>query len=455
MIYKSETGDFTATIGGDSMMTRRLDVYDEPEFLALANLFRKADVGFVNLESTVRHWDEGTPGVTQGTYSTMAPALLNDFKWFGINLVSCANNHAFDYGEGGVMATIRHLDEAGLSHAGTGANLSFARAPGYVDTPHGRVGLVAATATFRPWNAAGGQRPDLQGRPGINPLGFKNSYTVDSKNFDELLRLSDELGFSQERERRKKHFYSDKELGVETDDEVEIFDARIQRGKKFGSSSSVEQADLEDNLKWIREARRQADWVIFSLHNHEFSSKGTKTATTKSELEDPADFIKAASRAAIDAGADIVVGHGAHFPLGIEIYKGRPIFYGMGNFIFQNDTVPYFPEPAYSRFDLGPDATPSDFIDARTNNGKKGHPADPAFWENFAAQCVFSKGKLSEIRIHPVNQGYGLPRSQRGRPVLASGKVAKSVLDRVTRVCKQYGTKVEVKNGIGVIRVGK
>ena len=51
---------------------------------------------------------------------TTEPKLLEDLKWLGINMVSCANNHAFDYGEGGVLANIRHLDEAGIVHAGTG-----------------------------------------------------------------------------------------------------------------------------------------------------------------------------------------------------------------------------------------------------------------------------------------------------------------------------------------------
>ena len=108
----------------------------------------------VFLEGPVRHWHEGTPGITRGTFMTTPPDLIDDLKWLGVNLVSCANNHAFDYGEGGVMATVRHLENANLSHAGSGANLAQARAPGYLDTAHGRIGLVSAAATFRPWNIA-------------------------------------------------------------------------------------------------------------------------------------------------------------------------------------------------------------------------------------------------------------------------------------------------------------
>ena len=38
--------------------------------------------------------------------------------------------------------------------------------------------------------------------------------------------------------------------------------------------------------------------------------------------------------AAIDAGADIVIGHGPHYSLAVEVYRGKPIFYGLGSFSF-------------------------------------------------------------------------------------------------------------------------
>ncbi len=172
MAYQSEQGNFTIALAGDTMLTRKLTPFTEERFLRLREILRGADARFANLEGTVHTWDEGTPGITQGTFMTTDPKLLEDLQWLGINLVSCANNHAFDYGEDGVLANLKHLDVAGMVHAGTGKNLAEARAPGYLDTPNGRVALVATTATFRPWNQAGEQRPDLRGRPGINPLGL-------------------------------------------------------------------------------------------------------------------------------------------------------------------------------------------------------------------------------------------------------------------------------------------
>jgi poly-gamma-glutamate synthesis protein (capsule biosynthesis protein) len=453
MLYESEKGEFTLALAGDTMLTRKLTPFKEERFLALRKILTGCDAAFANLEGTVHTWEEGTPGITQGTFMTTEPSLLEDLKWLGINLVSCANNHAFDYGEDGVLANLKHLRKAGIAHAGTGKNLTAARAPGYLDTPNGRVGLIAATAAFRPWNQAGEQRPDLRGRPGINPLGFQTTYGVDGAAFAQLQRISRELGFEKSTERARKHFYSDKEIPDAQSAELSLLGARYVGGEGFSIATQVNERDLQDNLRWIHEARRQADWLIVSGHCHEFGGPSLLTASTRAELEETADFMNKFAHQAIDEGADVFVGHGSHFPMGVEIYKGKPIFYSVGNFVFQNETVGFFPADAYERFDLDLRATPSDFLDARTNGGKKGHPSDPAYWENMFAVCKFTKNKLQEIHIHPIDQGFGRPRPQRGRPLLAEGEVAQRVIDRVARLSRRYNTKVSNRNGIGVIEL--
>ncbi len=451
MTYASEAGRFSIALGGDCMLTRPITMFDEPAFLAVAKTFRDCDAGFVNLETVVRRWDEGTPGITRGTYMTTAPELLEDLKWFGVNMVCCANNHAYDYGEGGLLATMAHLDAAGIVRAGTGHNIAEARMPGYLETKAGRVALVATTATYRPWNRASAQRPDMRGRPGINPFPFANTYTVDTATFDALKRMSRELGFDQARARNRGHFYSDAEAGTEREEELELFGERIVRGNGFNQSSAGSKPDIEDNLRWIREARRQSDWVVASFHSHEFGHNSTLNAKTRGELSEPADFAPAFAHAAIDAGADVFVGHGSHTALGIEVYKGKPIFYSVGTLIMQNETLPAFPSEAYARFGLGNEAAPGDFIDTRTGNGTKGHVAHAEFWENISATCHFDGGKLTEIRIFPLDQGFGRTRAQRGRPVLAEGTLAAKIIERVNKLSQPFGVTVKNRDGIGII----
>jgi poly-gamma-glutamate capsule biosynthesis protein CapA/YwtB (metallophosphatase superfamily) len=449
--YASTTGNFRIALGGDCMPTRRLSVYDEPEYAALVSEFRDADAGFVNLETVVRHEDEGTPGIGKGTPMTTPPALLADLQWFGINLVGCANNHAYDHGEGGLLATIKHLEAAGLVHAGSGKNLAYARMPGYVDTRAGRVGLVALSATFSPWTAAGAQRGDAQGRPGINPLGSRTSFRVDGTAFEALQRTSRELGFDKQRARNRTHFYSASEAPPERAEELALFGQHFIKGDDFAGTSVASAEDVAGNLRAISEARRMADWVVVSVHSHEFAQRSVAQAENRVALSEPADFIPEFARAAIDAGADVVVGHGSHTPLGIEIYKGRPIFYSLGNFVFENETVQTFPADAYTRFGLGQDATPADFLDERSANGKKGHVAQAGFWESVAVTCQFSDHRLTRIRLLPLDLGHGKSRSERGRPILAGPEMAARVLDRVDRLSQPYGVRVRTEGTTGFI----
>jgi poly-gamma-glutamate capsule biosynthesis protein CapA/YwtB (metallophosphatase superfamily) len=94
--------------------------------------------------------------------------------------------------------------------------------------------------------------------------------------------------------------------------------------------------DTRRILQSIGEARRKADLVIVYEHNHIFA-KPFQTIMLE-ELPErlvPPEWLKKWTHAEIDAGADIVVMHGAPLLHGVEIYRGHPIFFDLGNFIFQ------------------------------------------------------------------------------------------------------------------------
>jgi hypothetical protein len=92
MLYQAEQGRISLALCGDIMPSRRLAVFREPEFLALRDLLRGADGCFANLESMVLRYGEGTPAIRTGTHMVTEPELLDDLKWFGFNLLSCANS---------------------------------------------------------------------------------------------------------------------------------------------------------------------------------------------------------------------------------------------------------------------------------------------------------------------------------------------------------------------------
>ena len=440
MIYDSETRDFSLVASGDAMITRQLSVFYEDRFKALAELFRRADVGYTNLEMLMHEY-EHSPGVAGGTFTASDPRNLEELKWAGIKLVSCANNHNYDYGEGGVLTNLRHLRESGIAHAGTGRNLSEARAPGYIDTARGRVALISVSSTFAEAGRALDQRPDISGRPGLNPLRFTTTHTIDRSAFDELHRISLDLGLEAKKAADSKFRFAGA-VPEDTDTKFSFLGNQFTLGEDFKISTSPNRRDMEGNLKWIREARRMADWVLVSFHCHE--SGATK--------EDPPDFLKTFARACIDEGADAFIGHGPHLIRGVEIHDGRPIFYSMGNFIFQNDTVRWQPSYNYDLFDLDYSATPADFYEARSDRDSRGFPADSVYWESVVAQCEYRHGKLEQVTLHPIDLGFRRPRSQRGRPVLAGEELAGKILERMDRLSGPFGTNVEIVDGVGVIR---
>jgi len=452
-LYDAERRTLSMALVGDAMIARALSPHQEPAFLALAEVLQSSDVTFANLETTVREAQEGWSNFTQGTPMSTAPELLEELRWMGVDVVSLANNHTTDYGPTGLVACMEHLRAHRMPYAGAGRTLMEARKPVYVDTAKGRVALVAATAFFRPWNRAADSRPDSPGRPGISPLGFSTSYTVDEASLEALRRASDMLGMSQERVRHRSMFYSASEAPADDANSVMFLGSKFQRGAQAGTTTRANKDDAQDILRWIAEARSQADWVIFSFHNHEFGSDGRLTAPTEVELGEPARFALEFGRQAVEAGADVVVGHGPHLVMGAEIHQGRPIFHSLGNFIFQNEAIGAFPAEAYARFGLGPTATPSEFLDARTGKDTRGFPASPEFWQGCAATCEFEAGRLARVRLLPLDLGHGRPRAQRGRPVLAQAEVADAILGRIERLSQPYGTRFAREGDTLVMRL--
>ena len=453
MIYQSERGDIRLLLTGDTMLSRRLTPFNEPDYLALVELVRGADCAFANFETTVRERHEGAPQFQLGTPMTTPPALLDDMRWMGFDIYSGANNHATDYGVEGVLAMQAHFRRRNLPLAGIGANLAEARAPAYVDVAAGRVALIAANAFFVPGTQAGEQRADSPGRPGINPIHFTTTYTVDQESLQTLRRLGDKLGLAQEKARYRAHFFAASEAPKDEDSKLNFLGGNFRLGDGFGVSTTASPADTAGILRAIREARRQADWVIFSFHFHEFGAGGRLTAQNLTDLEEPAEFVVELSRAAIDAGADVVAGHGPHLTLGLELYKGRPIFYSLGNFALQNDTIEVVPAESYGRFGLGHEATPADFLDIRSGNGTRGFPASREYWESVVATCDFSAGKLAAVTLHPIDLAFGRPRAQRGRPLLAHGEVAARALQRVRDLSRRYGADIRIDGERATVRL--
>lgn len=460
-MYESSTGEASIILTGDSLITRRMDIFGETSFLALTELLRGSDAAITNVEMMFHDYEASPTLAPGGAYMRADPAMLDQLRWLGITMFATANNHIYDYGEAGVLIHLDHLNASGVPHAGIGRTLGEAREPAYLDTRHGRVALLSLTSSGTPAMIAGHQWRDGRGRPGANMLRYTSTYTVDRDLFDGLRRLRDHFGLDQAI-RKPGRLFRDHSWGqaLQPDTKTEFYlgdlqstwqyplpdGCRIKLGSSLGRTLIPFDEDLEEILQRVRDARRMADYVVVSMHNHESGDT----------LDDPSDMAIAIAHAVIDAGADIFHGHGPHRDRGIEIYRGRPIFYSLGHFVFQNDTILRQGHENFSRSGLDRwQSTPADFYDARSGRERDGemlgHAEHAAGWQDIVATVRFEGDRATRVELHPIELGHGLPRSQRGRPMLARPAAAQEIIERFQKLSRRFGTTITPTDGIGMI----
>jgi poly-gamma-glutamate capsule biosynthesis protein CapA/YwtB (metallophosphatase superfamily) len=416
---------FTLALTGDSIIMQRLSVFKEPEFTRLFDLIRGADAAFTNLETLFHDYEMPPAHESGGTWMRTDPPILKELVWAGFDLVSRANNHAGDFGTLGAQMTSRYVRDAGLVEAGVGNSLAEAREARFLETPRGRVALISAASTFTPHSRAGNTRGDMPARPGLSPLRFDTTYIVTPERLADLRRVASELSGNP----------------PGTGDTLNFGGRRYVAGAKPGTRTVPNKQDVEEIARVVKSAAALADIVIVSLHCHESGA----------DRSQPADFIPIFAKAVIDAGADVFVGHGPHVLRGIEIYKGKPIFYSLSNFIFQNETVLRMPDDGYEQYTLSDDAQLADYLDARYDKDRRSFPADREYWDSVTVVTKWDGGKFVSAELHPITLGFQTPRSERGRPKLASGADAARILEMMTARSKVFGATLSVKNGVGIV----
>ena len=380
---RPQSAPIMITLAGQSMI--RSDIRaTAPAAVPVIQGLLKGDVVFTNFEAAVAEKGET---VHEGRGFLTPPEALDALTTFGFNLLSLSGNHAFDLKVTGIQNTIREADSRKIVHAGTGNNLAEAAAPGYLHTPKGTIALIAsASGLIAPGGSA------TADRPGVNELrieagGKENEATADLPG---------------------------------------------------GPENTPNQEDSQRILQSIRDARQHADLVIVYQHNHVFGNHSFATIFTEGMQERlaPNDWLKKWTHAEVDAGADIIVMHGAPMLHGVEIYHGKPIFYDLGNFIYN----------------LPPTLT---YID------------EPMNWESAVAYLQFQGKNLQSISFRPIalnNVGEGQPDihneyannqflDTRGLPSPVTGARAGYILQRLADASKPFGTTIEIRGDMAEIKL--
>lgn len=427
----TERNSLQLALTGDAMITRHPFVGDDDATRSLVRLLRDADVTFGNLEILPNDFQGYPAQESGGTHLAAHSWVIDELRSAGFDLFSCATNHALDYSIAGLLTTISTLESKGVTFAGIGRNLAEARMPVYVERSGGTVAMISCCSSFAKGQQAGEQRADMPGRPGLNPLRYTTFYDVTPDQFETVKEIATSLGIEQQRLERIQMGF-----GFPPDD-PEVFpllDMNFRSANEPSIHTVPSEIDLQGTSIWVHEARARADIVVVSLHAHE-------PGTGK---EDPAEFIQTFARYVIDEGADVVVGHGPHLLRGMEIYKGKPIFYSLGNFIAQNDLVYKLPADSYTRFKVDASKTPSEIARSRSQDGQRGFPADSRYWQTVIPVCKFESGSLVAITLKPVSLGFGEPTHRRGRPRFAAGDEAAQILARYAELSRTFGTAMEL-----------
>lgn len=455
----------TVAIAGEYLAARPFAQLTDPAMLGIREAMHAADVTYAHLEMNFGdHRDLfAGRGDSYGSYMLADPEVAADLAWLGVDVLSMANNHSLDFGARGLASTLDACRKAGLACAGTGADLDEARKPAYRETPAGRVALVSAASGNKATEWAGRPKETMVGRPGINPLRVNMCHEVDAASAAALRAAADGLGIL----RTKAHTGPGKTGQRLSEDQFQLslpggqsaageFVFRTAETPRV--TTTCHPMDLEANLRSIRSARAMADIVLVAHHfNLSEGPRGNR----------PPTFVREFAHRAIDEGADIYLGHGWHRTLGIEIYRGKPIFYGLGNFFAQSAFLEHVPADAYETWGHDADALPS-----LTPDTWPLHPGlDPhreTWWSSALINVDIVDGRVEEITLRPVELGRDvsseapITRSTgrsathpltEGRPRLAEGENATRVLERIQRLSQDLGTDLTIDDGVGSIRL--
>lgn len=189
----------------------------------------------------------------------------------------------------------------------------------------------------------------------------------------------------------------------------------------------------------IAQAKKEHDYVVVCFHSHEIPN----------ELdEEPDYFIETFARACIDWGACAVVGSGTHQIKAIELYKGKPIFYSIANFIFQSEKPLQLPADYYDRYGVDRSLTAQEAMAIRSDGGKRGLETEFKNYKGLIPMLEFDGDVLKNITIKPVELGFNHEdKSVKGLPHNANEAVTKEILETLQTLSALYGTKLQCNDG--------
>ena len=319
-------------------------------FSKIAPTLRAADAVFANLECCLydpaekRDMLRDDQSGFEGLYAP--PASGEALRLAGVHVIGNANNQ--NYGAEAILASNRRLDELGIAHAGTGVNKAAARAPVIIQRNGLKIGFMQRTSQYWPNNHEAGERAT-----GVAAMKAYTAY--------------------------QPPYYKDNKIPPN------------RPGAPAKVITWVDPDYLAELKADVAALKAKCDIVIASHH--------------WGYAEEVLQYQRELAHAAIDAGADIVMGHGPHFPLAIEFYKTKPVYYGLGMFCF-----------------------------IRSN--KRVHRG----WTGMSAQLTFDGKTLSEAAFSIVRQ------NDAGEVHSPAPAAETEAIARIAKLSELFGTKLQCES---------
>jgi poly-gamma-glutamate synthesis protein (capsule biosynthesis protein) len=422
------TEPFTFAAVGDVIIRRPVGQLGDAGFQALTKVMRAADSTYANMEGPII--DEQDPNY-HGPPAGGPKTIIDDLKAMGIRVMTTSNNHTMDGGSEGMFMTNRLLDAASITHAGSGKDLAEARQAQVGITPKGTISVVGMYSIDPSSNPGWTRYTDAREKwPGLNPLHVTPYNIVTAEQMASLRQIRDAAYLHR----------SEVTVPVapvpanEKAGELTLFGSRYKVGENVGSLTyTIDRGDLDGIMRSIRAGKQNSDFLVVAIHAHQNSF----SYQAYSHDNSTPDFLIELAHKAIDNGADVFVGHGVHTLRGVEIYKGKPIFYGVASFIQHDGPAIEVTDPTRA-----PVAAQSRQPDNR---------------EVLLTTSRYEGGKLVEVRLYPVDCGIDgtRPLSKAGLPMTPSPEQAQRILKLVQDLSRPFGTTISIEDNVGVIHVAQ
>ncbi len=434
--------NLTVTGTGDSLFTNDFPASYDVDQKEVANLIGSCDIRITNLETNLSEFGDFGNAYSGGTWLNTEPKDFKYLEGYGFNYYGTANNHVMDYSYHAMLDTIKELEKRGYAHSGTGVDLEDASKPAIIEVDGKKIAIIAVTTEFEVASKAGVPTPLIKGRPGVNYAGYTKYFQIDKKDVDALEKIADKCYINAQRNASIKSGFT-----RPAPEGVYVFG-----GVNFCYDGSRPEtlcieADKQRIVNDIKKAKEENDYVFVLIHCH--TMKGDSR-------ENVPDHLIELSRACIDAGADAMIGGGTHQLRPIEIYKGKPIIYSLGDFIFQGMRVKHFAADFLQKWGCEPTATAYEGLMARSQGGKYGlHAEETSFITVLPIMEFDGNNKLVKMELYPVYLGFKRQGDLNGLPYIAKGEEAKMIFDIVDRLSRPYGTDFEFDGEKMTLKIGE